>query len=69
MSLSARRFRPRRRHGAPHPCDDKGRYDSARAAHAVMNKCLALRPDTPLRVYLCPFCDAWHITSKPRFGT
>jgi len=25
------------------------------------------RPNKPARVYLCPHCDAWHLTSRPAY--
>ena len=45
-------------------CGKKVRYHSQHEARQVANNCERLRPETKLRVYWCPFCDGWHVTSQ-----
>ena len=45
-------------------CLSKERYETKGAALAAANR--RLMYDAPqLRVYNCPFCRGWHLTSKP----
>lgn len=45
-------------------CGKKTRYASQHEARQIANNCERLRPETKLRVYWCPFCDGWHVTSQ-----
>lgn len=44
-------------------CGRKAGYQNARAAHQAANVYEERRGE-PLRVYRCPFCTRWHLTSK-----
>ena len=46
-------------------CGKKKRYASQHEARQIANNCERARPGTKLRVYFCPMCEGWHITSKP----
>ncbi len=46
-------------------CGKKTRYASQHEARQIANNCERARPETKLRVYFCPVCEGWHITSKP----
>lgn len=48
-------------------CKKKTRYRSAHEARLTANMCEAQR-GTPLRVYPCPICGGWHITSSAGRG-
>jgi hypothetical protein len=63
MSLSARRYKPKPRHGERHLCARKTGYATMRHAHRARIVCEAFRP-VRLRVYRCDWCDRWHLTSK-----
>lgn len=45
-------------------CGKKTRYASQHEARQIANNCERFRPETKLRVYWCPFCDGWHVTSR-----
>lgn len=45
-------------------CIGKKKYSSAQFARYVADK--AERRGRPLRVYHCPTCDRWHLTSQVR---
>ena len=43
-------------------CARKDRYRSQGDAADKINKIHHCRPDEKLRVYLCPYCNGWHLT-------
>lgn len=43
-------------------CARKDRYRSQGDAADKINKIHHYRPDEKLRVYLCPYCNGWHLT-------
>ena len=45
-------------------CSSKNRYFSRAEAEATAAECAA-HGAPKLHVYRCPFCDGWHLTSKP----
>lgn len=46
-------------------CGKKTRYHSQHEARQIANNCERARPGTKLRVYWCPICEGWHMTSQP----
>lgn len=45
-------------------CKRKVRYSSESEARAAVTQQLRINPGTPkLRVYQCPVCEGWHMTS------
>ena len=47
-------------------CARKDRYRSQGDAADKINKIHHRRPDEKLRVYLCPYCNGWHLTHSER---
>lgn len=47
-------------------CGKKTRYASQHEARQIANNCECARPGTKLRVYWCPVCEGWHMTSRPK---
>ena len=45
-------------------CESKNRYISKSEAEAAISAC-ASYGTTGLHSYRCPYCDGWHLTSKP----
>jgi hypothetical protein len=45
-------------------CGNKRRYRDHDEAKRVRRTCLAQRPDQPLRIYPCPYCRGFHLTSQ-----
>jgi len=45
-------------------CESKNRYSSYSEAQIVIGECAA-HGTTGLHAYRCPYCDGWHLTSKP----
>ncbi len=45
-------------------CESKNRYTSKSEAEAAISEC-ASYGTTGLHSYRCPYCDGWHLTSKP----
>lgn len=45
-------------------CESKNRYISKSEAEAAISEC-ASYGTTGLHSYRCPYCDGWHLTSKP----
>lgn len=45
-------------------CESKNRYMSKSEAEAAISAC-ASYGTTGLHSYRCPYCDGWHLTSKP----
>ena len=45
-------------------CESKNRYCSKSEAEAAIAAC-AEWGTTGLHTYRCPYCDGWHLTSKP----
>ena len=46
-------------------CKKKVRFASNGAAQAALQRINpTLRPNKPIRVYRCPVCSGWHLTSK-----
>ena len=45
-------------------CESKNRYSSQSEARVVIEECAA-HGTTGLHAYRCPYCDGWHLTSKP----
>lgn len=51
-------------------CGSKKRYATERIAAEVARECMARRPETVLlRSYYCDYCNAYHLTSAPKFPT
>ena len=46
-------------------CRGKNRYRSERMALHALFKCWMLR-NAMLRVYRCPHCSGWHLTSQEK---
>ena len=49
-------------------CDNKKAYGSEREAKRV-RKLVGRTRSTKLRVYPCPMCHKWHLTSAPKFDS
>ena len=48
-------------------CKQKTRFTTEADAKRALNKIHAgWMSKKPLRVYKCPVCSGWHLTSKPR---
>lgn len=45
-------------------CESKNRYSSKSEAEAAIQSC-AEWGTTGLHCYRCPYCNGWHLTSKP----
>ena len=45
-------------------CESKNRYTSKSDAEAAITSC-ASYGTTGLHSYRCPYCNGWHLTSKP----
>lgn len=45
-------------------CESKNRYSCASDAQAAIRSC-AEHGTTGLHAYRCPYCNGWHLTSKP----
>lgn len=45
-------------------CERKNRYATRAEAQATATEC-AEHGAPPLHAYRCPYCDGWHLTSKP----
>ena len=45
-------------------CESKNRYSSRSEALIVIEEC-AEHGTIGLHAYRCPYCDGWHLTSKP----
>lgn len=45
-------------------CESKNRYTSKSDAEAAITSC-ASYGTTGLHSYRCPYCNSWHLTSKP----
>lgn len=46
-------------------CGKKKRYSSKSKAMTRALDCLYHGDPTVLRAYKCPYCQGWHLTSKP----
>ena len=47
-------------------CESKNRYLTQAEAEATILECAAHGTTAKLHSYRCPYCDGWHITSKPK---
>ena len=45
-------------------CESKNRYTSRGEAQQAIDACAA-HGTTGLHLYRCPYCNGWHLTSKP----
>ena len=46
-------------------CESKNRYPSRYDAQLAIDSCAA-HGTTGLHSYRCPYCNGWHLTSKPQ---
>ena len=46
-------------------CESKNRYASAFDAQCAIDDCVA-HGTTGLHSYKCPYCNGWHLTSRPK---